>query len=803
MSNKKKLLMKRNYKIMLFVIATILLCSLVSTAILRYEYFDDPRDQQRSFSDTTWISQVFQVGSVGVSEDFVIKNFSVVITYTLMGSNGTLEAILRPTSNLANYPNNGSTNYSTGSFNVSGKQTATVEWVNISMSDYTLIAGENYSISIGLKAGEDNEGVQGVGTDTTGGYAGGALYQSIDSGEAWSIIATDDVLFEIWGSTVEAGDSIEVSLTYPENSTTLSTTKTYFNTTVNPINYNLTNITFYIWYANGTLFNSTINNTLSVNSNITWINVSGLTLNNYIWNVEACGKLSNGSTPDICNMSVSNYSFSIGATIDSENYSLNIYETASETFQVNMTLFPGSTLYDAKLIYNGTNYTVSDIVNLGGNSYSLTRKIDIPLNLEYFVNDTKGFYWYFIYVDLLDAKSSQTTTAHYQNIGYTVINICNTTYETSAINFTFRDEVTNIEINGTHNKTTVSNNFNYWLGTGTVKKNYSYSNFSANKSQYKFCLLPVGQSVYTNMDMEYEAVAYSPRTYYLRNASLSNVTNEIGLPLLSTEDSIKFFFEVRQGTSPFTNAVVTISKFFIGEGIYRTIGIRETDDVGEFIEYLDLDKKYKFSIVRDGISYGTITKVANCEEAPCEIVLQLETAEVDLWQGFYNTFAQNIAYSLVFNSTSKNVTFTFNDLTGLAQYFRLEVYEISYNQTGAVICNDTLYTTAGTIICDLSAYTSGDFVANAYVSRSPERFVNYILIVIQAIADILGATGIFVAFIIIVTVGLVGAWNPAVGVALVAFSVFMMRILGFAAFGYTTIILIFIMAIILIMKMKT
>ncbi|GAG14229.1 unnamed protein product, partial [marine sediment metagenome] len=255
---------------------------------------------------------------------------------------------------------------------------------------------------------------------------------------------------------------------------------------------------------------------------------------------------------------------------------------------------------------------------------------------------------------------------------YVVLNMCNSTYDQVAVNFTFMDEVTNTELNASSNATTINAFFNYWLGTGTVSKNHSYTNLTNNQSQYEFCMFPTWETIYNNMDMEYEAIAYSPRTYYFRNASLSNITNEIALNLLSTADSVKFFFEVRQGMSPFTDAVVTISKYFIGEGVYRTVGIRETDDVGEFIEYLDLDKKYKYSIVRDGVSYGTITKVANCEEAPCEITLQLEEAETDLWSGFYDVFAHGIAYSLVYNSTTKNVTFTFNDLTGLAQHFRLE-----------------------------------------------------------------------------------------------------------------------------------
>jgi hypothetical protein len=64
-------------------------------------------------------------------------------------------------------------------------------------------------------------------------------------------------------------------------------------------------------------------------------------------------------------------------------------------------------------------------------------------------------------------------------------------------------------------------------------------------------------------------------------------------------------------------------------------------------------------------------------------------------------------------------------------------------------------------------------------------------------------TGILIAFFLIVTVALAGVWNPAVGVVMTAFAVGMMSILGFAAFSFATVTVIMIIALILIIKMRS
>ncbi|GAI54840.1 unnamed protein product, partial [marine sediment metagenome] len=62
-----------------------------------------------------------------------------------------------------------------------------------------------------------------------------------------------------------------------------------------------------------------------------------------------------------------------------------------------------------------------------------------------------------------------------------------------------------------------------------------------------------------------------------------------------------------QDLSPITSATINIEKFFVGEGIYKTIEIDETSsDSGEFTAYLDLDKDYKFTISKEGSVLGLL-----------------------------------------------------------------------------------------------------------------------------------------------------------------------------------------------------
>jgi len=616
-----------------------------------------------------------------------------------------------------------------------------------------------------------------------------------------SVIMTDSMDFNQYVSKTNytigeeqesEGAELEVTLNDPAASFNTSVSPIWFNATFVAVNANLTNATLYIWNSDSTVYG--VNTTTYINgtNNATNLSFSDILIGDgYLWNYYAC---SLNSTESLCNFAPANRTFNFTMVLGGEYYEASVAETATTTFQLNVTAPTGHIPLSGLLVYNGTGY-----LGTKTGTGTFTRDLDIPISGG--AKQTKNFVWQIAFT-----KGAITAyvnaTRHIQEISTVTLHACDVvTYNTTILNFTMFNEITGDRINETANATDIEVTFNYWSGLGAASANYSYQNLSNyNDSQYKFCILPADKTVYSDMEMMYDAIGYSERTYYLVNATLDNITNEITLYLMPDSDAVQFFVDVKDGLAPFTEGTITISKYFTGEGVYKTIGIRETDDEGEFIEYLELDKKYQFSIARDGESYGTIIKQAVCAVAPCKITLQIETAATDYWQGYYDYFATDVAYSLTYNDSSKTVTYTFTDLTGLAQWFRLYVSGVAMNQTGAVICNDTLYSTSGTLTCDLTGQ-NGEFKATGYISRSPEKILKFIFITIRGWAEACGADGILITLFIIVTVALIGAWSPAIGVVLMAFAVLMSMFLGFMSFTYITVAVIFVFAIWVAMRM--
>ena len=584
--------------------------------------------------------------------------------------------------------------------------------------------------------------------------------------------------------------NIYVTLNNPIDGSVSSSTNITFNSSYSSIGTSLDNVTLWIWETDGTIFNNTAFSTIPGDVNKTNILIDGFVLGNYKWNALACGQ---NTTSTICSFAPTNYTFDIGAITVGEYYNSQTYETATENFQINISMFAGTSLISAYLWYNGTSYSVSDI-STSSNQKVLKKTIDIPVNQFLYQNETKNFHWSFVFSN--SGLTPQNTTIRQQNVSFINLQICNVTYFNTAVNFTTKDEENpNPIVNSSFHS-----NWYYWIGNGNIKKNYSFENTSIMSSSFQFCIYPQYKLFNVDTDIEYSAPGFPERTRYLRGAVLSNSTQEVDLFLLNSTDSVKFFFTVTQSMTPISDAIVTITKYDVGVGEWITVGIRKSDTIGKFIEYLDLDKEYKFSITKNGQFLGIIDKTATCSATPCEIALELTTATTNLWSGYYDIYATNVAYNLSYNSITKNITFTFVDLTGLAQYFRLQVNQISYNQTGAIVCNLTSYSTAGTLVCGLSSY-SGNFRADAFISRSPEKWVDTLFAIIAAIKEVIGKEGLFFTLVVVVVVGLIGAWNPVVGILLAALAMFFSFAMGFIAISYTAIVLIFILAIFMIIKM--
>lgn len=461
-----------------------------------------------------------------------------------------------------------------------------------------------------------------------------------------------------------------------------------------------------------------------------------------------------------------------GFVENGQNYSNSSYETQSKTFTINITYDSGDTSTSGSLYYNGTKYLGSASTTSGNTIYSAT--IDIPI----FNKVTNvSFYWSFN-MSVGGFEGSYDSTISNHTVYPIYLSLCNSTINNSVLNFTTIDENLLNELNAS-----IDVDFSAWLGSGTIKKNYSYNDSTQTASRFNFCFYPnIFSSNYTlrtDMDMYYTKTGYSDRTYYLRSAILTNISNLINLPLLNSTLAQKFFFTVNKGSAALTDSLVTISKCYPSEDSCSAIGIRKTDAAsGEFIEYLEIDKIYKYYFVKDGVSYGPITKTAICSSSPCIVILSLDSAVSDIYSGYYDNFAQNIAYNLSYNPFSKIVTVTYTDLTGLAQYVRLNVVRLSANQSGSTICDDYLYAVAGTINCNMSSY-EGDFRANMFISRSPERIVHYISFLASNVSQTLGTTGMLVSLFIFMIIVMAFWADASLGLIVTPISLIILRIMEF------------------------
>lgn len=591
---------------------------------------------------------------------------------------------------------------------------------------------------------------------------------------------------------VGSGD-ININLTFPTNKTLSSNFNQTFitNYSYNSNIINATNGTFYMWYNNGTIFNTT-NFTLTGAENGTMTIINNVSLGTYNWNYYICG---NNITMTHCNWgNEGNYSIDFAGALLNEFYSVETTETASEKFSVNFSLYPGTNFISVLLVYNGTQHIVSDITNYG-TYIELKKIIDINTNKNPWKNETKQFYWSFIFSN--SGLIQYNTTLRNQVVLPLNILYCNTTYPIIGINFTTYDELNpNPLINSTFHTA-----WSFWTGNGVVKKNYSFEDTTRGNSSFKFCIFQNYSTIHADLDAEITSTGFWDRTYYLSNATINNITQEVPLRMINSSTGVKFFHTIRKSVTRISNAIIIISKYDVGLGMWITVGIRKSDDVGEFVEYLELDKLYTYSITQNGIFLGSIQKTSTCQATPCTINLELSDTSPNLWQGYYDAFAENVVYNLSYDRTTKNVTFTFIDTSGLAQYFRLEVRKLSSNDTGSLICNKTLYATLGELKCNLTGY-EGSFVAKTYISRSPEKFIASLYEILDALADTIGKNeGLLFALITVIVVGLVGAWNPVIGVILSGLAFIFAAIMEFIIMSFTAIILVVILMIILVIKM--
>jgi len=232
-----------------------------------------------------------------------------------------------------------------------------------------------------------------------------------------------------------------------------------------------------------------------------------------------------------------------------------------------------------------------------------------------------------------------------------ILALCNSTYTTKYINYTFKDESTLARINASIPTST----FSYYLSDDSLLNgSLSLINNSYNYD-YSFCFSPSFASVVIDSYIQYSSSGYPQRTYDPTAATFTNITTNKTLYLLSSSSGIYVTFQVVNiADQPISNVAVNATRIIDSE--LNVVGVGTTGADGSVTFWLNPDYSHTFTFVKTG--YETYTT---------SLIPTQSTYTVTLGSGAtttQNDYTRGIVYSIsptnttLFNGTDYNFNFT-------------------------------------------------------------------------------------------------------------------------------------------------
>ena len=461
---------------------------------------------------------------------------------------------------------------------------------------------------------------------------------------------------------------------------TLNSPPDNFNTTNNTINFNGTvtlpiNVTLYI--------DGVLNETNSSGIEGDYIFTKVLGDGNHNWTYEACNS-------EGCSTAITR-TLTIGFIENTQLFNTSSFETASETFIINITT-NGTIPTNGKLIYNGTTFSSVTITNTAGNDFNLTKTIDIPLTVE-----TKP--WFFNFTLAGTEVSSSTKN---QIINLTNFSICDGGLTDDFLNISFKDEDDLSVLNASIPTST----FVYYLGSGIVNKTYTFSN-TTNNYNYIFCATP-DETLNIDAFVQYKQGTDYPQRIYDPDviSYTSTVTNQI-LYLLNSLDGIFVTFQVINSIEQGISGVdITGTREISGGDVEIASGT--TDAAGSITFWLNPDFLHTFTFIKTGFT----TFVTSLFPTQPSYTITLTGGE---GTGAFD-YSRGIAISTrpisaVLNDTLYNFNYTISSSFWVLEEFG---FTLSYSNGTIIGTQTSTANTGGTLGLDATTGSNGSIIMEYY-----------------------------------------------------------------------------------------
>jgi len=571
---------------------------------------------------------------------------------------------------------------------------------------------------------------------------------TMDELAIWNRTLSDSEIDDLWNSgralAYKGETSISVSLDSPVDAFETIDTSFFFSGDFNWEGIgNFTNSTLFVWNPDNTLFG---NNRSDINgtTNSTNLSLSNFVIgDDYKWNYYSCGI--NDTSNNICDFAVSNKTFDIKAFEEnSQTFSSQAFEQTNETFtiSINYTSAIHSPIY-AFLEYNNTVYSGAQTGT--GDTISFSKEIDLP---SVNTNTNISFHWEFLY----SGSKYYNSTFQNQTIDSISLDDCSTN-TVIVYNFTLWAEETPSKRLWSHDNSTLSLDFDITnVDTQTLATNYS-----GNFSHFNETILCINAEVLNTSSFRVDAIVqYNSdgriaEFYNIQKFTLTNATipQTIKLFDILTTDSQEFLITYKDDSFiPVGDAIIDITRRYIGEGLFRTVEKPITDSDGSTLGHFVLgDEIYTLIVSKERTILGTFSNIVpRCDDLStgnCKINLNSFSSGT----GFENTEEENnLAWSFTLDKPNRKIDLGFSVLDSSVS--TINITGILFDNLGnTTICTDQLASSSGTLTCSVPVVWGNSSVE--MVLRKDGSFISQeIFSFVPTMEEIYGAEGKFTVLLL-------------------------------------------------------
>ncbi len=306
-----------------------------------------------------------------------------------------------------------------------------------------------------------------------------------------------------------------------------------------------------------------------------------------------------------------------------------------------------------------------------------------------------------------------------------------------------------------------------WLSNGTYSDESSFK--FENSDTYHICIFPTYAEYQVNATIEYYGTSHTRRNYFLSNATINNVTSDINLYLLDSASATNIQFLAKDVYHNLQeNVIIKAQRFYTSENEYITVAMGRTGFDGVAGIPLRQNIWYRYILERDNAVLRTYNPMYLTES---ELELYIEQAERIEFFMYWGT----VAHSCSYNNDTQNLLCTFSDTSGKMVEVKLMAEERRPVGNYVTVCENTTVSTSGTLACSLAAHQNKTI--NYYMYGRFCCSEQTYMVMESGILDLndafsYGMIGVLVTFVLVLSAGMTGIWNPAVSIVLTMVALF-------------------------------